>query len=276
VSDPRGALRDVVRRALEEDDAGNDVTTHAAVPADSKGRARLVAREACVLAGMDAFAATFTEFDPSVAVVILTPDGEHVRARGTIATVEGSLRSILTAERTALNFAQRLSGIATLTRAFVDASGGAEIRDTRKTTPGLRALEKAAVRAGGGTSHRSSLGEAILIKDNHIVAAGGVGAAVGSARADAVHVEVECDTLEQVQEALEAGADEILLDNMDLETLRKAAALVREHGRRSEASGGVTLETVGAIAKTGIDSISVGALTHSARAIDLSLEVEAV
>jgi nicotinate-nucleotide pyrophosphorylase (carboxylating) len=265
-----------VRRALEEDDAWNDVTTHAAVPAGSKGRARLVAREACVVAGMDAFAATFTEFDPSVAVVILTPDGEQARAGAKIATVEGRLRSIITAERTALNFAQRLSGIATLTRAFVDASGGAEIRDTRKTTPGLRALEKAAVRAGGGTSHRGSLGEAILIKDNHIVAAGGVGAAVESARANAVHVEVECDTLEQVQEALEAGADEILLDNMDLETLRKAAALVREHGRRTEASGGVTLDTVAAIAETGVDSISVGALTHSAPAIDLSLEVEAV
>jgi nicotinate-nucleotide pyrophosphorylase (carboxylating) len=276
VSDPRGALRDVVRRALEEDDAWNDVTTRATVPADSKGRAKLVTRETCVIAGMDAFAATFTELDPSVAVVILTPDGEHAGAEATIATVEGNLRSILTAERTALNFAQRLSGIATLTRAFVDASGGAEIRDTRKTTPGLRALEKAAVRAGGGTSHRGSLGEAILIKDNHIIAAGGVGAAVASARADGVHVEVECDTLDQVQEALEAGADEILLDNMDLEGLRKAVALVKAHGRRSEASGGVTLETVGAIAKTGVDSISVGALTHSARAIDLSLEVEAI
>jgi nicotinate-nucleotide pyrophosphorylase (carboxylating) len=264
----------VVRRALEEDDAWNDVTTRATVPREAKGRARLVTRQPCVVAGMDAFGATFTEFDPSVAVVILTPDGEQAGTGARIATVEGSLRSILTAERTALNFAQRLSGIATLTRAFVNASGAAEIRDTRKTTPGLRALEKAAVRAGGGTSHRGSLGEAILIKDNHIVAAGGVGTAVESARAGGVHVEVECDTLEQVQEALEAGADEILLDNMDLETLRKAAALVREHGRRSEASGGVTLETVGAIAETGVDSISVGALTHSAPAVDLSLEIE--
>jgi nicotinate-nucleotide pyrophosphorylase (carboxylating) len=264
----------VVRRALEEDDAWNDVTTRATVPADSKGRARLVARQACVVAGMDVFAATFTEFDPAVAVVILTPDGDNAGAGTTIATVEGSLRSILTAERTAVNFAQRLSGIATLTRAFVDAAGGAEIRDTRKTTPGLRALEKAAVRAGGGISHRGSLGDAILIKDNHIVAAGGVAAAVASARMDRVHVEVECDTLEQVQEALEAGADEILLDNMDLETLRKAVALVRENGRRSEASGGVTVETVGAIAETGVDAISVGALTHSAPAIDLSLEIE--
>jgi nicotinate-nucleotide pyrophosphorylase (carboxylating) len=225
---------------------------------------------------MDAFAATFTEFDPAVAVVILTPDGEHAGAGTTIATVEGSLRSVLTAERTALNFAQRLSGIATFTRAIVDSSGGAEIRDTRKTTPGLRALEKAAVRAGGGTSHRGSLSEAILIKDNHIAAAGSVGTAVERARAAGLHVEVECDTLEQVQEALEAGADEILLDNMDLETLRKAAASVRENGRRSEASGGVGLETVGAIAETGVDSISVGALTHSALAIDLSLEIEQV
>jgi nicotinate-nucleotide pyrophosphorylase (carboxylating) len=266
----------VVRRALEEDDAWNDVTTLAIVPEDASGRARLVTREPCIVAGTDAFAATFTEFDPAVAVVILTPDGEKAGAGVSIATVEGSLRSILSSERVALNFAQRLSGIATLTRAFVDVSGGAEIRDTRKTTPGLRSLEKAAVRAGGGTNHRGSLGEAILIKDNHNVAAGGVGAAVASAGVEGVHVEVECDTVEQVQEALDAGADEILLDNMDLETLRKAAALVREHGRRSEASGGVTLETVRAIAETGVDSISVGALTHSARAIDLSLEVEAV
>lgn len=264
----------MVRRALEEDDAWDDVTTRAAVPRDATGRARLVSRERCVVAGMDAFAATFTEFDPTVAVVILTPDGEQAGAGATIATVEGRLPSILTAERTALNFVQRLSGIATLTRAFVDAAGGAEIRDTRKTTPGLRALEKAAVRAGGGTSHRGSLREAILIKDNHIVAAGGLTPALEAGKKTGAHVEVECDTLEQVQEALEAGADEILLDNMELETLRKAAALVREHGRRSEASGGVTLESVAAIAETGVDSISIGALTHSARAIDLSLEIE--
>lgn len=265
-----------MRRALEEDDAWNDITTLATVPPGANGRARLVTRELCVVAGMDAFAATFTEFDPAAAVVILTPDGEQALAGATIATVEGSLRSILTAERTALNFAQRLSGVATLTRAFVDAAGGADIRDTRKTTPGLRALEKAAVRAGGGSSHRGSLGEAILIKDNHILAAGGISRAVKDAKKAGGHIEVECDTLEQVQEALDAGADEILLDNMELETLRKAVALVREHGRRSEASGGVTLETVASIAETGVDSISVGALTHSARAIDLSLEVEAV
>jgi nicotinate-nucleotide pyrophosphorylase (carboxylating) len=270
------ALRQVVRRALEEDDAWNDVTTLATVPRDAKGRARLVTREPCVVAGIDAFAATFTEFDPGLAVVILTPDGEKAGAGALIATVEGRLRSILTAERPALNFAQRLSGVATLTRSFVEAASGVEIRDTRKTTPGLRALEKAAVRAGGGTSHRGSLSEAILIKDNHIAAAGSLGDAVARAKKADVFVEVECDTLEQVQEALEAGADEILLDNMDLEILRKAAALVRENGRRSEASGGVSLRTVAAIAESGVDSISVGALTHSARAIDLSLEVEAV
>ena len=276
MSDPRGALRDIVRRALEEDDAWNDVTTLATVPRDTEGRARLVTREPCVVAGMDAFAATFTEFDPGVAVVILTPDGEKAGAGALIATVEGRLRSILTAERPALNFAQRLSGIATLTRSFVETASGVEIRDTRKTTPGLRALEKAAVRAGGGTSHRGSLSEAILIKDNHIAAAGSLGDAVARAKTVGVHVEVECDTLEQVQEALEAGADEVLLDNMDLEILRKAAALVRENGRRSEASGRVSLDTVAATAETMVDSISVGALTHSARAIDLSLEVEAV
>ena len=186
------------------------------------------------------------------------------------------MRSILTAERTALNFMQRLSGIATLTRRFVDVAGSVEIRDTRKTTPGLRRLEKTAVRAGGGTNHRSSLADAVLIKDNHIAAAGGVAAAVTAARDLGVPVEVECETLDDVRAAIAAGADEMLLDNMDVDTMKRAVEIASAAGKRTEASGGITLETVKEIAATGVDSISVGALTHSAPAVDLSLEIEQV
>jgi nicotinate-nucleotide pyrophosphorylase (carboxylating) len=269
------ALRDLVRRALEEDDAWNDITTLATVPADAKGTARLVAREACVVAGMEVFEAAFHEIDPIIIVEPVAKDGETVRAGAEVARVSGSLRGILSGERVALNFIQRLSGIATIARAFVDAAGGTEIRDTRKTTPGLRDLEKAAVRAGGASNHRRDLGSAVLIKDNHIAAAGSLAAAVRQAKATGAHVEVECESVDQVADALDAGADELLLDNMDVTTLAMAVSMAKEKGRATEASGGVTLETVGAIAKTGVDSISVGALTHSARAIDLSLEVEA-
>jgi nicotinate-nucleotide pyrophosphorylase (carboxylating) len=172
---------------------------------------------------------------------------------------------------------QHLSGVATLTRRFVDAAGpSVEIRDTRKTTPGLRRLEKAAVRAAGGTNHRGSLADAVLIKDNHIAAAGGVKAAVEAAKTLAVPIEVECESLDDVQAAIDAGADEMLLDNMDVETMKQAVAMARAAGRRTEASGGVTLATVKEIAATGVDSISVGALTHSAPAVDLSLEIEQV
>jgi len=270
------ALRDLVRRALEEDDAWNDITTLATVPADAKGTATLFAREACVVAGMEVFEAAFHEIDPIIVVEPFAKDGETVRAGDEVARVSGSLRGILSGERVALNFIQRLSGIATAARAFVDAAGGTEIRDTRKTTPGLRDLEKAAVRAGGARNHRRDLGSALLIKDNHIAAAGGLAAAVETAKATGAHVEVECETIDQVADALDAGADELLLDNMDVTTLATAVSMAKEKGRATEASGGVTLETVGAIAKTGVDSISVGAVTHSARAIDLSLEVEAV
>lgn len=269
-------MADLVRRALAEDAADDDVTSRATVPKDAFGRARLIAREDCVVAGLDAFERTMTTVARALTTERLKQDGERARVGETIATVEGPLRDMLTAERTALNFIQRLSGIATLTRAFVDAAGGTTILDTRKTTPGLRALEKLAVKAGGGTNHRRDLAEAVLIKDNHLVAAGGVANAVAEARTHAGdrRVQVECDTLEQVTEAVEAGADWVLLDNMEVELLRKAVALV--DGRcKTEASGGVTLDTVHAIAGTGVDAISVGALTHSARAIDLSLEVEA-
>ena len=269
------ALAQVVRRALEEDCAFDDITTNAIVPADARGSARLIAREACVVAGMEAFEATFHEIDPALVVESFAKDGETVHAGAEVARVSGSLRVILSGERVALNFVQRLSGMATVARAFVDAAGGTEIRDTRKTTPGLRDLEKAAVRAGGGTNHRRDLGSAVLIKDNHIAAARSLSAAVVKAKTTGAHVEVECETLDQVAEALDAGADELLLDNMDVNSLAAAVSVAKQNGRATEASGGVTLETVGAIAKTGVDSISVGALTHSARAIDLSLEVEA-
>jgi len=269
------ALQQLVRRALEEDDAWNDITTLATVPADAKGTARLVARESCVVAGVEAFEAAFHEIDPALVVELFAKDGEAVIAGADVARVSGSLRGILSGERVALNFIQRLSGVATLARAFADGAGGTEIRDTRKTTPGLRDLEKAAVRAGGGSNHRRDLGSAVLIKDNHIAAAGSLAAAVVKAKATGAHVEVECESLDQVAEALDAGADELLLDNMDVDTLAAAVSVAKQRGRATEASGGVTLETVGAIAKTGVDSISVGALTHSARAIDLSLEVEA-
>ena len=292
------ALKDLIRRALDEDRAFDDITTNAIVSADAKGSARLVAREGCVVAGLDVFEACFLELDPGAVVKRLVPDGDEARQGATVARVSGSLRALLSGERTALNFVQRLSGIATLTRHFVDAVVAArpneypplvKIKDTRKTTPLLRDLEKAAVVAGGGVNHRRDLAGAYLIKDNHIAVAGGIPNALmdveGAMRArdvkstgyQRIHwAEVECETIDQVKEALETGADELLLDNMDIETMTKAVAMAKEHGNRAtEASGGVTLETVGEIAKTGVNSISVGALTHSAPAIDLSLEVEA-
>jgi nicotinate-nucleotide pyrophosphorylase (carboxylating) len=276
MSIPREALREIVRRALEEDRAFDDVTTRAVVPAEKKGVAHLVARQNGVLAGIDAFAEAFRVVAESVEASVEIdhhPDGVPFETGTRLASVTGPLGVLLSAERVALNFAQHLSGIATLTRLFVEAAGTTEIRDTRKTTPGLRALEKDAVRAGGGTSHRDSLAAAVLIKDNHIIAAGGLREAVNTAKAGGLHVEVECDTLEQVDQALAARADELLLDNMDIETLQRAVELARGRAK-TEASGGVTLNTVAAIATTGVDSISVGALTHSAPAIDLSLEVE--
>ena len=215
--------------------------------------------------------------DGGLTVEIVIDDGGSAAAGDVVARVEGSLASILTAERTALNFVQRLAGIATITRAYVERAGGVTILDTRKTTPGLRALEKAAVRAGGGRNHRADLGEALLIKDNHLAAARSIADALeaASAIADGRDVEIECDTLEQVREALDAGAQRILLDNMDPGMLVKAVAMAE--GRAwLEASGGITPDDVGRVAATGVDAISVGALTHSAPAVDLSLDVEVV
>jgi nicotinate-nucleotide pyrophosphorylase (carboxylating) len=267
-------LERAVYAALAEDVGEGDVTTEATVDDDAVGVATLVLREPGVVCGLRVAELTFRALDPEIAFEALVEEGSLVES-GPVATVRGSKRALLTAERTALNFLGRLSGIATLTRRYVNAveGTGVAILDTRKTTPGLRALEKHAVATGGGRNHRFGLDDGVLVKDNHLRAAGSVAVAVERVRATTdLPVEVECDTLEQVAEALESGADAILLDNMSRDELRAAVALV-EGRARLEASGGVTLETVRAIAETGVDEISVGALTHSARSLDVSMEL---
>jgi nicotinate-nucleotide pyrophosphorylase (carboxylating) len=268
-------LERIVLAALAEDIGAGDVTTEATVPADAIGTAALLVKEPGVVCGLRAVEVTFRALDPEIAFEAFAADGDAVEAPAVVARVSGSQRAILTGERVALNFLGRLSGIATLTRQYVDAVSGtdAAVLDTRKTTPGLRVLEKHAVAAGGGRNHRFGLDDAVLIKDNHLRAAGSIGAAVELVRRAAdLPVEVECDTLEQVGEALEAEVDAILLDNMTPAQLRQAVQLV-EGRARLEASGGVTLETIRAVAETGVDEISVGALTHSARSLDVSLEL---
>ncbi|MHB8588748.1 MAG: carboxylating nicotinate-nucleotide diphosphorylase [Candidatus Dormibacteraceae bacterium] len=275
----RTQLDDLVRTALREDlggETGNlDITTHFVVDADLMGEARVIAKSGGVLSGCDAAARVFQKVNPPCEYFALRPDGAWLEPGDEAARVVGSLASILTAERTALNFLQRLSGIATVTSRYSDALApypGVTLLDTRKTTPGLRFLERAAVRAGGGHNHRDGLWDAILIKDNHVAAAGGVTGAIERARSAGMPVEVEVDTLEQLDEALAAGAETILLDNMSPELMRRAVE--RTAGRaRLEASGGMTLEGAVAAAGAGVDRISVGALTHSAPALDLSLEV---
>ena len=270
------AIGDLVARALAEDVGDGDVTTAATVPADARARATITQKAPGVVFGLDAAEETFRSLDPDLAIERLVDEGVW-RDGGPVLRIEGSARAILTAERTALNFLQRLSGVATLTARCVAAvqGTGVKILDTRKTTPGLRALEKAAVAAGGGTIYRAGLYDAILIKENHAALAGGVGEAVrrASELAPELPLEVECRSLGEVDEALEAGARRILLDNMDTAQLREAVRHVA--GRAElEASGGVTLETLGAVASTGLNFISVGALTHSAPALDLSLLLE--
>jgi nicotinate-nucleotide pyrophosphorylase (carboxylating) len=265
----------VVLAALAEDIGAGDVTTEATVAAEAVGTAELLVKEAGVVCGLRVAETAFRALDPEIRFEALVSDGDDVEPSTVVVRMTGSERAILTAERVALNFLGRLSGIATLTRRYVEAveGTGATVLDTRKTTPGLRALEKHAVAAGGGRNHRFGLDDAVLIKDNHLRAAGSIAAAVTLVRAATdLPVEVECETLVQVGEALDAGVDAILLDNMPLDDLRAAVALV--DGRtRLEASGGVTLGTIRAIAETGVDEISVGALTHSARSLDVSLEL---
>jgi nicotinate-nucleotide pyrophosphorylase (carboxylating) len=272
----RAALEPVVREALAEDVGDGDVTTRSTVPPGARARARITQKQPGVLFGFQPAGLAFALCDPDVVVTPLAAEGEWREGGGALDVV-GRAAALLTAERTALNFLQRLSGVATLTARYARAVEGtrAKVLDTRKTTPGLRALEKAAVRAGGGHNHRAGLFDAILIKENHAAMAGGVGEAVRMARAAApdVPLEVECRTVAEVDEALEAGAPRLLLDNMSPSDLR--AVVARVAGRAElEASGGVTLETIRAVAETGVDWISVGALTHSAPALDLSLILE--
>ena len=252
------------------------MTTSATVPAGARARARITQKAPGVVFGLEAAEETFRQLDPEVVFRRQVSEGQW-RDGGPVLELEGSARAILTGERTALNFLQRLSGVATMSARAVRAVAGtgAAILDTRKTTPGLRALEKAAVAAGGATNHRAGLYDAILIKENHAASAGGVGAAVRAARerAPSLALEVECRTLEEVDEALAAGADWILLDNMDLAGLRAAVERVAG-GAKLEASGGVTLENVREIASTGVQFVSLGAITHSAPALDLSLILE--
>jgi nicotinate-nucleotide pyrophosphorylase (carboxylating) len=269
----------LVAAALEEDDTKHDITTAATVLSDRRARCRIVARKKGVIAGLPLAAEAFTQLDKAVTIRIEHDDGEKVRPDTSVMFLSGHARGLLSAERVALNFLQRLSGIATLTAQYVEAikGTGAHILDTRKTTPGFRRLEKYAVRAGGGLNHRMSLSSSVLIKDNHLAAAeGDIGIAVKRARGLApagMKVEVECDTLDQVNGAIDAGADVILLDNMTLLEMREAVKQV--DGRAVvEASGGVTLETVRPIAETGVNWISVGALTHSAPALDLALDFD--
>jgi len=274
---PAHVVVDIVARALAEDLGGRgDVTGQATIPADAVASFELRTRKAGVLAGCATAAETFGHVDTKIEADWHIDDGGALSPGDRIATLSGPARSILTAERTALNFVGRLSGIATLTRAYVDAVAGtgARIAHTRKTTPGLRALELAAVAAGGGAAHRFGLDDAILIKDNHVAVCGSVAEAVRRAREFAGHmtrIAVEIDRLDQLAQAIEAGAESILLDNLSLEDLR-AAVQRADGGVTLEASGGVDLETVRSIAETGVDVISVGAITHSAPNLDLGLD----
>ena len=261
-----------IRPFLAEDVGDGDVTAEAVVPADARLDATILLKERGVVCGLELVEAVFRELDPDVRFETLANDGDTVQ--GEVARVSGNARALLTGERTALNLLGRLSGIATLTRRHVDAVAGtgAVILDTRKTTPGLRALEKFAVRTGGGTNHRFGLYDAVLIKDNHLRLGGGVAESVRRAKETGLPVEVECETLDDVRNALDVGADWILLDNMTPAQLRAAVGVIggRAH---TEASGGITLETIRKVAACGVDTISVGALTHGARSLDVSMEV---
>lgn len=281
------AVTAIVDRALDEDAPWGDATSEAAIPADARATARVVSRVAGVFAGGLALELAFTRVDPATRVTLLVADGDPLAPGTVIAEISGTARAVLRGERVALNLAQRLSGIATLTRRYVDAVAGAvsasgrpvRIADTRKTTPGLRVLEKAAVRAGGGHNHRHSLSDAVMLKDNHLAVLRREGLdlteAIRAVRAGiphTMHLEVEVDRLDQLPAVIAGEPDTIMLDNFGLDDLRAGAALIA--GRAIvEASGGVTLETVRAIAETGVDVISAGALTHSAAALDLGLDV---
>jgi nicotinate-nucleotide pyrophosphorylase (carboxylating) len=269
-------LEEFVAQVLAEDlGSGGDVTSRATIPEDARFAAEMNARQAVVVAGLDVAAAFFRKLDPEIRIEQLAKDGDAVEPRSTLMRVEGNARSMLTAERSALNTLQHLSGIATLTRQYVDAIAGtgAVLLDTRKTLPGLRILEKYASRMGGAENHRMRLDDGVLIKDNHVAVCGGVAEAVRRAKAanTGLQVQVEVDRIDQIEPALAAGADRLLLDNMPAHVLREAVRLV---ARRVplEASGGVTLETIRELAETGVDYLSVGRITQSAPAVDIGLD----
>ncbi len=277
-------IYDIVNRALDEDIGRGDITSRAVVRVGRKARGSFMAKQDLVLAGLEVADIAFTSFDPHLQIESMAGDGDMIAAGKVFARVVGDGQTLLAAERVALNFLQRLSGIATLTRKYVEAVAGtrARIVDTRKTTPGLRVLEKYAVTAGGGSNHRLGLDDGVLIKDNHLALSGGVAKAVLDARAACGHlhkIEVEVATLDQVRQALDAGADIILLDNMAPEMVREAVGIVetREPAERRtllEASGGIDLSNVRAYAEAGVDLISIGALTHSAPAVDISFKIK--
>ena len=273
-------VEQIIDRALAEDVAFGDVTTEALIPSDLEGRASILVKGDGVLAGVEVAKAVFVHVDPSLRVEVLIQDGAKVWKGDVVANIEGRVASILRAERVALNFLGRLSGIASETARYVEAIAGlkAWITDTRKTTPGIRFLEKYAVRAGGGRSHRQHLGDGVLIKDNHLAALRSLGLGLKEAierarRSSTLKIEVEVESVDGARQALEAGADIIMLDNMAIEDMRQVVEIARG-GALIEASGGITLENVRQVAETGVDLISVGALTHSAKALDLSLELE--
>jgi nicotinate-nucleotide pyrophosphorylase (carboxylating) len=275
---PRHVADELVARTLAEDlGLAGDLTTDLAIDGDARGTGHLVARQAGTIAGLDLALAVFPALDPDVTAARGCADGDRVPAGTVLARVQGPARAVLTGERAALNLLGHASGIATATQAVVDAVAGTGVRivDTRKTTPGLRALERYAVRCGGGHNHRFGLFDAVMLKDNHLVAAGGIAPAVAAVRAQVghtVHIEVEVDHLEQVEQAVAAGADSILLDNLDDDDLRTAVALVA--GRAvTEASGGITPERAAAVASTGVDVLSLGWLTHSAPRLDVALDL---
>ncbi|MBW2015893.1 MAG: carboxylating nicotinate-nucleotide diphosphorylase [Deltaproteobacteria bacterium] len=274
------SLDPLLRRVLEEDIGPGDITTEALIEPDSQGSAILIAKEELVLAGLKVFNRVFELLSPDIRMEPYHRDGDRVQGGEKVCRLKGGIRGILMGERTALNLLQRMSGIATLTHRFVERAGSSKVRvtDTRKTVPGLRYLDKYAVRMGGGYNHRMGLYDGVLIKDNHIAAAGSIGRAVELARAGIPHtlkIEVEVEDLAGLKEAIQAGADAVLLDNMSVEQMREAVKIA---GGKVlvEASGGIDLDSIGEVAGTGVDIISVGALTHSVRAVDLSLELEQV
>jgi len=274
-------LKSEIRRYLTEDIGSGDVTTARIVSEGATTRGWLVARQDCIVAGVDIARQVFAELDAALSFTVIIPDGQRALAGARIACVEGATAPMLTGERVALNLLQRLSGIATLTRRYADAVDGTQARilDTRKTTPGLRLLEKYAVRAGGGTNHRIGLYDAILIKDNHVAIAGNAREALRRAKAgERMPTQIEVDHLAQLREVLELGVDAVLLDNMSAALVAEAVGIIRSHPQgsncRIEASGGITLQNVRAYAEAGVDCISIGALTHSAPAVDIALDIE--